>query len=204
MGNRNQLRYARTLLRAKKWKKRWVRGVSLLAAMVVFVTTYALILPAITLESGPSCGLEEHKHTDACYEERPVLICGLEEGEDHTHGEACYSLEKTLICGLPEHTHTDACYTDLPPGIKTDPPLAETSYDWEASLKDLELTGDLASDLLAVAESQLGYKGTVLTDKETQSSTKYSRYGDWYGERNHDWNSLFVLFSLHYASEEGR
>ena len=50
-----------------------------LAAVVVFCTTYALILPAITLE-GEGCGLEEHIHDESCYSQvtsvnRTELMC---------------------------------------------------------------------------------------------------------------------------------
>ncbi|MCD8023439.1 MAG: leucine-rich repeat protein [Lachnospiraceae bacterium] len=63
-----------------------------------------------------ACGLEEsegHTHTDACYEEKKELVCGLEESEGHTHTDDCYDADGNLICGLEEtegHTHTDACY----------------------------------------------------------------------------------------------
>ena len=46
-------------------KSIWKRIVSVLACIVVFCTTYALILPALTLERDPSCGIEEHTHTEA-------------------------------------------------------------------------------------------------------------------------------------------
>ena len=36
--------------------------VSILCCLVVFCTTYALILPAITMENNPFCGQEEHLH----------------------------------------------------------------------------------------------------------------------------------------------
>ena len=35
-----------------------------LACLVVFCTTYALILPAITLERPTYCGIKEHTHSD--------------------------------------------------------------------------------------------------------------------------------------------
>lgn len=59
------------------------RLVSILSCIVVFCTTYALILPAVTLERDDIvyyCGKEEHQHTDECYEspkDRP--LCGLKE-----------------------------------------------------------------------------------------------------------------------------
>ena len=95
--------------------KRWQKAVSILACIVVFCTVYALIFPALTAEGTPHCGIEEHTHTDECYENR--LICGKEEGEGaHTHTDECYTQEQTLICGLEEgegaHTHTEECYDE--------------------------------------------------------------------------------------------
>ena len=43
-------------------KKRWKKAVYAMGCMVVFCTTYALILPAITLQQKPICGYEEHLH----------------------------------------------------------------------------------------------------------------------------------------------
>ena len=51
-----------------KGRKRWQKVVTCMAAVVVFCTTYALILPAITMED-TYCGMEEHVHSDACYTE---------------------------------------------------------------------------------------------------------------------------------------
>ena len=48
-------------------------------AVVVFITTYALILPALTLTKDTICGLEEHTHTEDCYTR--ILKCGQEESE---------------------------------------------------------------------------------------------------------------------------
>ncbi len=45
----------------------WKKVVTALAAVVVFVTTYALILPAITMENQTFCGEEEHTHSLICY-----------------------------------------------------------------------------------------------------------------------------------------
>lgn len=61
------------------WRTRWKRIVSTLAAITVFCTTYALILPAITVNSETYCGMEEHEHTEECY--TLELICGFEEGD---------------------------------------------------------------------------------------------------------------------------
>ncbi|MDD5931466.1 MAG: fibro-slime domain-containing protein [Oscillospiraceae bacterium] len=87
-----------------------------MACVVVFCTTYALILPAITLENAPMCGLEEHLHTEACYaavSPAPEFLCSPEGLMDHVHGEECCGEDGALICGYADylvHTHDEFCY----------------------------------------------------------------------------------------------
>ena len=88
--------------------------------------------PAESDDPEYTCGLEEHTHGEACYDEEGNLICELPEHvhsedcltaaeepaesddpeytcglEEHTHSEVCYDEEGNLICELPEHTHTE-------------------------------------------------------------------------------------------------
>ena len=99
---------------AHKRKRRWYQVTTCLAAVVVFCTTYALILPAITLEK--QCEIPEHTHTEDCYtSERGDLICTQSTEPQHTHTEECYQETQTLVCGLPEstgHTHGAECYDE--------------------------------------------------------------------------------------------
>lgn len=117
------------MLKQKKRRKFWSRALSVMMCVVVFCTTYALILPAITKETDTFCGIEAHTHTEDCYDQTLLCeshvhdeacfemhseqICGLEETEGHTHGETCVlQMEKVLNCELEEtegHTHTEAC-----------------------------------------------------------------------------------------------
>ena len=102
----------------RKRKRIRFRILFALACIVVFATTYALILPAITMEK-EVCDIEEHTHTESCYEvteavQEQKLICGKEESEDHQHTAECYETvtipeEKSLVCGKTEHTHTIDC-----------------------------------------------------------------------------------------------
>lgn len=65
-----------------RYRSVWRKIVQVLCCIVVFCTTYALILPAITMEQKSFCGLEEHVHTKECYELVEVpseLICPLVE-----------------------------------------------------------------------------------------------------------------------------
>lgn len=92
----------------------WKKLVTALGCLVVFCTTYALILPAITMERETVCGLSEHVHTDSCYRrQRGALICTLAESEGHTHTDACKGTKRVLSCTTPEsdgHTHGEGCY----------------------------------------------------------------------------------------------
>ena len=85
-------------------KKLWQRFVFAMAVVVVFCTTYALILPAITWEI-------EQNSIDLSLSEDGVYCCGM---AAHTHSEenGCYDADGTLICNIPEHVHTEACLTE--------------------------------------------------------------------------------------------
>lgn len=283
---RNVLSRAAEYINQQRKKKRWTNVVSVLAAVVVFCTTYALILPAITLETDVFCGREEHTHgadcygqvltctlpegeahvhTDACYQTERTLVCTLKESQGHTHtadcqrtetlltctsteeghvhGEGCYTTTTTYVCGLEEssgHTHTDACWqetrilvctqnTEGPQGghvhseacygPSREPTCGleehrhddacyadreadrETAAQWEKTFDQVELSGEFPADVLAIAETQLGYtessRNYIINDQGRKLG--YSRYGAWYGAPYGDWCAMFVSFCLHYG-----
>ncbi len=129
-----------------------------------------------------------HIHGDECYDNEGNLVCGLEENEGHVHTELCYGTWE-LSCGLDEHTHTEECYE-----TKTERESAEI---WEATLPD-PMPEDLRDALLAVAQSQLGYSEMLMTD-ENDFVGRYTRYGDWAGDKFGEWGTAFVSFCLEYA-----
>ena len=100
----------RQLLKDRRFRKIWYRGISATAAVVVFITTYALVLPAITMETEAKCGIPAHQHTTECYEEQ--LICGQEESDGHRHTDDCYKVTQELTCEIPEHTHDESCFDE--------------------------------------------------------------------------------------------
>lgn len=131
----SNLRRAREIAAQRKKRNVWRNVVTCIAAFVVFCTTYALILPAITMEKESlSCGLPEHSHTaqcrelvcgrqeifshthtkPECYDGSGVLTCTLQERTLHHHSSGCYSAPQPA-CGLAEqaaHVHTDDCYSE--------------------------------------------------------------------------------------------
>lgn len=112
------LRDAEKYTKVHKRKRLRHRVVTVLAGVVVFCTTYALILPAITLEK--QCDIPEHTHTDACYAqvtsvEKRVPVCSAKTLEIHRHTADCYDADGNPTCGYAEfvvHSHDSRCYDE--------------------------------------------------------------------------------------------
>ncbi len=112
------LRDAEKYTKVHKRKRLRHRVVTVLAGVVVFCTTYALILPAITLEK--QCDIPEHTHTDACYAqvtsvEKRVPVCSAEALEIHRHTADCYDADGNPTCGYADfvvHSHDSRCYDE--------------------------------------------------------------------------------------------
>lgn len=112
------LRGAEKYTKVHKRKRLRHRVVTVLAGVVVFCTTYALILPAITLEK--QCDIPEHTHTDACYAqvmsvEKRVPVCSAETLEIHRHTADCYDANGNPTCGYADfvvHRHDSRCYDE--------------------------------------------------------------------------------------------
>ena len=173
---------------------------------------------------------EGHRHSDECYRWEDQIVCGLEEvqpeptdaadsvlicelptpevhvhdascfaeqglgcAEDHEHNEDCEGYY--LICERDVHEHELACYSDPDADV-------ESASAWEKTLERVELTGDARKDLLAIAQTQLGYAESEKNYDvwEDQTMHGYTRYGDWYGDQYGDWCAMFVSFCLNYAN----
>ena len=107
--------YIKKLLKDKARLKKWKKITLALSCVVVFCVVYALTLPAITLEGKTICGMEEHTHTEECYQD-DKLICDKEE---HQHTEDCYEKEEEQpvedeVSNEPEETlQSDTQITSL-------------------------------------------------------------------------------------------
>ena len=112
------LRNAEKYTKVHKRKRLRHRVVTVLAGVVVFCTTYALILPAVTLEK--QCDIPEHTHTDACYAqvtsvEKRVPVCSAKTLEIHQHTADCYDANGNPTCGYADfvvHSHDSRCYDE--------------------------------------------------------------------------------------------
>ena len=191
---RNQIKqYVKQNHRRSAWRK----FVRVMACIVVFCTTYALILPAITMEQTHNCGLQAHSHGKGCYETVEIrdLICA-ETDPAHVHEDGCYSVsqQEQCICSLEEHEHTDQCMSDPNADL-------ETEADWLTTMDRVTLTGSWAEDLANIAASQIGYRESENNYQllESQGIRGYTRYGAWYGIPYGKWDAMFVRFCMHYA-----
>lgn len=101
--------YLNELTRQKKRRREVAIAVVLLAVLVIGGVAGILEQYGIAMTGQAVCGIEEHKHNDACYKE--TLICGQEAGKSHSHEAACYETETVLTCEQEEsgHTHDDSC-----------------------------------------------------------------------------------------------
>ena len=174
----------------------------------------------------PICGKKEiilHKHTEECFDhntlicgktqvlehahnadcfttiEKPVdtetLTCELPESEEHQHSALCYGTW-VLTCTQEEHTHSPICYADPTADL-------ETAEVWEKTIANAKLTGEWRQDVLAIAETQLGYtestKNFIIDEEDGTTQKGYTRYGAWYGSPYSDWCAMYVSFCLRYA-----
>ncbi len=151
----NVLEQAVVYNKKRSRKKLWYRIVSMLSAFVVFVTTYALILPAITLSDDPICGKVEHvhceecfkteytveftclsafhSHSDTCYSD-DVLICRKTAFVIHSHSDVCFDGNGNLICSLPEietHIHSEDCFSSETDAETVTSAIVENNSDEE-------------------------------------------------------------------------
>ena len=118
----------------RRFLKKWHRVLRVLSVIVVFCTTYALILPAITMEK--KCQITEHIHVDSCYRQvvsisRSVPSCTLETLGLHQHEAGCYEGGEKALCGYADfvvHHHDDACFDDAGNFWCTLPEIEEYSH----------------------------------------------------------------------------
>lgn len=164
--------YIKKLLKDKARLKKWKRITLALSCVVVFCVVYALTLPAITLEGKTICGMEEHTHTEECYQD-DKLICGKEE---HQHTEDCYEKEEEQPV---EEENTQPDTTESSDEVETVAEPEESKKDESNEEQQQESTQvtsegfDLNSDASKIKSVDWYYiKGDTKTKIDVTGNTK--------------------------------
>jgi len=166
------LMQVRNILRNRQSRKRFTRSMSIFAAVIVFVTTYWMVLPAITMEREAACGMEAHQHDESCYEDQ--LVCGIPEGEEHTHDSSCYA--PVLVCGKEAHVHGTACYTSGQEGGGAGSSAAADSNGGAYEIPLDEDTG--AGDSIYDGSEEISRNGSGSAGAESSESVNASDSGE--------------------------
>ncbi len=137
---KRDVRRMQRYVKRNKFRRAWKRIAQVMACITVFCTTYALILPAITLEMQPFCEIEDHEHVAACYE--PLPESGEEQQTNpliHSHNDLCFDRTGMLICPLEEieeHQHSDACYQIVYRQMREEGPDEEGQLKQETQIQE--------------------------------------------------------------------
>lgn len=154
--------YIKKLLKDKARLKKWKKITLALSCVVVFCVVYALTLPAITLESKTICGMEEHTHTEECYQD-DELVCGKEE---HQHTEDCYEKEEEQPV---EEENTQPDTTESSEEVETVAETEESKQDESNEEEQQESTQVTSADFdLSVHPSNI--KNITLSYKDSNGN----------------------------------
>lgn len=89
--------------------------------IVIGGVVWGMARPGVAMTGDATCGTEEHKHSDQCYEN--ILACEEKESAGHKHDDSCYKTEEVLVCdkeeceanpeeGIEGHAHDKGCYEE--------------------------------------------------------------------------------------------
>ena len=75
---------------------------------------------------------------------------------------------------------------------------------WEATRREIPLTGDIGTDVVRIAQSQVGYSADLnnIYEDPDDGPKPYTRYGEWFGWTYSAWCDMFVSFCIYYAGFE--
>jgi hypothetical protein len=135
-----------------------------LAAVLFVGVFYALKYSGVAASRTPECGLEEHIHTEACYDEALELSCGQDE---HTHTDDCYTQPEgeTQTAEFQDTTEQDSSQEKSQP---------EESADASSSSKTQKKNSQSSEKKQSKASSQTAAAAEEAEDDELPDGLKLS------------------------------
>ena len=91
--------YLNDMLKAARSKQVRRRVLALFSAAILILTTNQLKMRADTIEHLPACGYVEHQHSEECLDEAGNIVCSLNE---HVHTDACFQERPKADEVMPE------------------------------------------------------------------------------------------------------
>ncbi len=194
----------------KRRKRIWKKIISILACIVVFCTTYALILPAITMEKPTYCEKTEHTHAEECFDLSGNLICELEE---HEHIKECFSdsdAQASSDTQAEENAGKALRTSSAENGISAQEALQDYGYNDDNSIWWKVGTG--LTQVTNIAENTphviLGYAGNNAMADETydkqgssylkaipkENIADYNQYKHWYFEKADENGNYYIYY----------
>ncbi len=149
------------------------QAVLILSMLVVVSVFWSLKLTGITMAGEAFCGMDEHVHTEACYETEEA-------------------------CAIEEHIHTSRCYSNHDADLENRADWEAMLETTDMSGSTADRVAAVARSQLGYTESTLNFE-VDLNDVRRG----ITRYGQWYGNPYGDWSAMFASFCLHYAGAEG-
>lgn len=149
----------RRFLQVRRHRKTWEKVVGSLAVVVIFITSYMLILPAITMEKPTYCGNTHHTHTASCYEPSEEIL-----DEDNVSG----STGSSTSASTPAHTWANSLSIEGIEEVRTggeDEGLAEAESESESE-------SDSETESESESETESETSETVTAESETDESEK--------------------------------
>lgn len=152
-GKCDEMKTPQFYIAAQTKKKRWLAFCWALAAVVVFCTVYALILPGVSASRDTICGVEAHEHSALCYApDENATLTALPEEER----EAVQCLI-TQIDGLPAPTELEEVLAAWNEEVAETEAEAETDTETatEAETESETATPKSRDDFIAALSAQI-------------------------------------------------
>lgn len=194
----------------KRKQRIWKKIISILVCIVIFCTTYALILPAITLEKATYCGKAEHIHAEECFDASGNLICNLEE---HTHIDECFLENETQSASVTQAKKAVKAQKSASAANNISAQAEQQDYGYNDDGSIWWKNGTGLTQVTDIAENTpyliLGHAGNNLMADETftkqgfsylkaipkENAADYNLYKHWYFE-NADESGKYYIYYL--------
>ena len=187
--------YLDELRRQKKRRRKAAIAVVLLVVLVVGTVTSGLTQYGIAMTEDYKCGLEEHKHTDECYEE--ALICGHGDADDMQEEDSSQG-DNSAKSEEPEQEASEPEEQEVKQQDTAEPKEAQEGHQ---HTKDCYETEDVLECKLEESEGHTHGEDCYETEKTLTCEEEESE-GHTHGDECYETDEALVCEEEHEHSED--